>query len=127
MPLIQLFVLNSFNKEYQCPLFNAPTVSLPMSDRPIQATPTLTISNNCNAVFHRHRWRCSACSLPKRQDSRLLQAQPSVLWWVVYWLLSVSTAMKNITAMPSSISVWIANKRLHGCRNRISDFTRLHL
>ncbi len=26
-----------------------------------------------------------------------------------------------------SISVWIANKRLHGCRNRISNFTRLHL
>ena len=23
--------------------------------------------------------------------------------------------------------VWIANKRLHGCRNRISNFTRLHL
>ena len=36
-------------------------------------------------------------------------------------------AFENTTAMPSSISVWIANKRLHGCRNRISDFTRLHL
>ena len=57
MPLIQLFVLNSFHKEYQCPLFNVPTVSLAMSDRPIQATPTLTISNSYNAVFPPHRWR----------------------------------------------------------------------
>jgi hypothetical protein len=52
MPSIQLFVLNSFHKEYQCPLFNVPTVSLPMSDRPIQAMPTPTILNNYNAVSH---------------------------------------------------------------------------
>ena len=74
-----------FTRNIQCPLFNVPTVSRPMSDRPIQATPTPTILNNCNAVSHRHRWRCSACRLPKRQDSRLLQAQPSVLWLAGYW------------------------------------------
>ncbi len=114
MPSIQFFVLNSFHKEYQCPLFNVPTVSLAMSDRRIQVMQTPTISNNCNAVFHRPRWRFSACSLPKKQDFHLLQAQLSVLLLVVYWSSSVSTAMKNITAMPISISVRTAISILLG-------------
>jgi hypothetical protein len=127
MPSIQLFVLNSFRKEYsmsfiQCPYCQSTHVRQ-------------TDSGNANANYFEQLQRCISptqmalfgMQLAKSRIFTALQAQPSVLWWVVYWLLSVSTAMKNITAMPSSISVWIANKRLHGCRNRISDFTRLHL
>ncbi len=100
-----------------------------MSDRLIQV--------NANANYFEQLQRCisptqmatvSACRLPKRQDSPPLTGAAIGVCggWCIGYCQSV-LPMKNITAMPSSISVWIANKRLHGCRNRISDFTRLHL
>jgi hypothetical protein len=94
-----------------------------------------TDSGNANANYFEQLQRCISptqmamfgMQVAKSQAFHRSSVQPSGLWWVAYWWWSVSTALKNITAMPSSISVWIANKRLHGCRNRISDFTRLHL
>jgi hypothetical protein len=109
MPSIQLFVLNSFNKEYSMSLIQCPYC---------QSTHVRqTDSSHANANYFEQLQRCISptqmalfgMQLAKKAGFRLLQAQPSVLWWVVYWLLSVSTAMKNITAMPSSISAWIAN------------------
>jgi hypothetical protein len=91
-----------------------------MSDRPIQAMQTPTISNNYNAVFHHTDgdvWHAG------RQKSGFHRSsvQPSGLWWVAYWW-SVSTALKNITAMPSSMSAWIANNVCMG-----AEASKLHL
>lgn len=81
-----------------------------------------TDSGNTHANYFEQLQRCISptqmalfgMQLAKRQDSRLLQALPSVLLWEVYWSLSVSTAMKNIIAMLRSMSVRTAISILLG-------------
>jgi hypothetical protein len=59
-----------------------------------------TDSGNAHANYFEQLQRCISptqmalfgMQLAKKAGFPPLQAQPSVLWWVAYWLLSVSTA-----------------------------------
>ncbi len=123
--LNSLFALNSFRKEYPCLLFDVPTVSLPRSDKPIQAMRMPIILSNYNVVSHQHRWRCSACSLPKGRIPAFTGAAIGVVVGGVLVIVS-QYCYENITAMPSSMSAWIANNSLHGRGNHFSAIALVH-
>ncbi len=56
-------------------LFDVPTVSLPRSDKPIQAMRMPILLSNYNVVSHQRRWRCLACrSLASQAFSPLFGA-----------------------------------------------------
>ncbi len=76
-------------------LFDALLSVYPCQTDRFRQSPTPTISSNYNAVFHQHRWRCSACRLAKKQAFHLLLAQRLGWWSVAYWWWSASTALKK--------------------------------